>query len=75
MYTLAEYICSLISAFNLCTAIFIYWKDKRTGHTVQSGQNFQSFKICICMSVIFGLMSMGIMMNNIQSEMALKSSH
>ena len=66
MYTLAEYICTIIAMLNCVAAIIIYIQDKRKGITINSGKNFQSFKICIMMLIIFGVASMCLTLRNLQ---------
>ncbi|KAK6454001.1 uncharacterized protein RJT20DRAFT_137482 [Scheffersomyces xylosifermentans] len=75
MYTTIELVFSLIAAINFVTALVIYIKDKRTGASIQSGANFRSFKICISMSIIFGLLSMALLTNNIRYDLATRSSN
>ncbi|KAG4405489.1 MAG: hypothetical protein M5F18_04395 [Asgard group archaeon] len=66
MYTIAEYICTIVAILNCVAAMLIYIQDKRKGITVNSGKNFQSFKICIMMSITFGVVSMCLTLRNLQ---------
>lgn len=66
MYTIAEYICTIVAILNCVAAMLIYIQDKRKGITVNSGKNFQSFKICIMMSIMFGVVSMCLTLRNLQ---------
>ncbi|RCK56372.1 hypothetical protein Cantr_05282 [Candida viswanathii] len=66
MYTIAEYICTIIAILNCVAAMIIYIQDKRKGISVNSGKNFQSFKSCIMMSIMFGVASMCLTLNNLR---------
>ncbi|KAL6453560.1 hypothetical protein SBY92_005131 [Candida maltosa Xu316] len=70
MYSIAEYICTIISILNCLTALIIYFKDKKLGVSVDSGKHFKSFKICITMSIIFGTISMLLTFNNLEFPQA-----
>ncbi|CAK9438390.1 uncharacterized protein LODBEIA_P26140 [Lodderomyces beijingensis] len=64
MYSPLELILTIIALLNLCTAFVIYCVDKKEGVSINSGKHFQSFKICITMSIMFGTASMCLMSKN-----------
>lgn len=67
MYTPLEYILTIISLLNLCTAGVIYIIDRKQGEaTINSGKYFKSFKICMTMSIMFGIASMCMMITNLK---------
>ena len=67
MYTPLEYILTIISLLNLCTAGVIYMIDRKQGEaTINSGKYFKSFKICMTMSIMFGIASMCLMITNLK---------
>ncbi|KAI5966536.1 uncharacterized protein KGF55_000845 [Candida pseudojiufengensis] len=66
MYTPIEYIFTLISILNLITAFIIYIINKRQGISINSGKNFKSFRICITMSLMFGMFSMLLLFKNLE---------
>lgn len=65
MYTNFELIFTIISLINLSAAIVIYLNDYNQGVSINSGKNFKSFKICMTMSILFGIMSMCLLLKNI----------
>lgn len=68
MYTTLEYICTIVSVMNLITALVIYIIDRKQGVSINSGKHFQSFKTCITMSVLFGVLSMCVTFNNLHHD-------
>ncbi|CCG22374.1 hypothetical protein CORT_0B06660 [Candida orthopsilosis Co 90-125] len=68
MYTPIEYVLTIISLLNLCTAFVIYIVDKREGVSVNSGKHFKSFRVCITMSILFGVASMCFLLRNYELD-------
>lgn len=71
MYTNLELICTIISLLNLSTSIIIYLVDRNSGISINSGKNYKSFKICITMSILFGVVSMCLLLRNINVQQAI----
>lgn len=64
MYTVIQLICTLIAVINLVTAFVTYVKSRQAGVSVQSGNYFQAFRICMVMCLLFGLILTGLLVVN-----------
>lgn len=61
MYTITELICTLIAIINLTTAIVTYYKYKTEEISTNTGKYYQVFRICMIMSLLFGLISLSLL--------------